>query len=341
MGLKSRALVLTRRPDDGYDLECFELGERVLPQLGDGQVMVRSTEISVDPSMILRLRMATYAPAFEIGEPVEGRAVGQVVESRSDSVQVGTWVVHFGGWQDHAVIDAADCVTIAPTSGLPPHTWLHVMGAPGLTAYVGMVLIAQMREGDRVWVSAASGAVGGIAAQLAKARGASLVIGSTGGPEKAARLVTESGLDVGLDYRAGRLVDQIREVSPGGIDVYFDNVGGDHLEAALDVMSVGGRIAACGMISRYSGGTSPAPHNLTRLVSSRVRMEGFLVLDHLDRRSEFEQNMKGLVEDGRVVVSVEWFNGLESIPRALASLTSGEKTGKALVTVGGSPASVA
>lgn len=333
MGVTARALVLTRRPESGHDLECFEVRTIPLPELRPGEILVRSTELSVDPSMILRLRMDTYAPAFELGQPVEGRAVGEVIDSRSPHIATGTWVVHFGGWQDVAIVDASDVVVASPARGLPPHAWLHVLGAPGLTAYVGLMEVARMREGDRVWVSAASGAVGSVAAQLAKARGASVVIGSTGGREKAARLVEQKGLDAGLDHRAGGLAQQVRAVSPSGVDVYFDNVGGDHLEAALDVLTVGGRIAACGMISRYSGEESPAPRNLSRLVSSRIRMQGFLVLDHLHRREEFEDEMRDLVLGGQVVVDVEWFAGLESIPRAVASLLSGEKSGKALVSV--------
>jgi NADPH-dependent curcumin reductase CurA len=192
---------------------------------------MRSAAISVDPSMIPRLQVATYAPAFLLGAAIEARAVGQVVRSADDGWAEGDWAVYWGGWRDLAVISAASALRIYPSDAVQPHMWLHVLGVPGLTAYVGLTQVARVQPGETVWVSAATGAVGSVAAQLAKARGAGRVIGSTGGTGKARYLTETLGLDAAVDYRASDLRSQLRQAAPDGIDVYFDNVGGDHLEA--------------------------------------------------------------------------------------------------------------
>jgi NADPH-dependent curcumin reductase CurA len=327
----ARELVLSRRPEGRIDPGCFTLAERKLPALSPGQLHVRADCFSVDPSMIPRLSADTYAPAFGLGVAVEARAVGQVMQSAAEGWAEGDWAVCWAGWRDYAVVEASQAIRIEPRSGLPPHTWLHVLGVPGLTAYVGLVEVAQMQPGDRVWISAAAGAVGSVAAQLAKARGASLVIGSAGGADKARYLTDTLGLDAAVDYRAGDLVGQLRGVAPEGIDLYFDNVGGDHLEAAIDLLRAGGRAAICGMISGYGKPPAPAPCNLTQLIIKRLRLEGFLVLDHLHRRAAFEELVLPLVEDGILHSEVTIFDGLESAPQALLSLLDGAKLGKALV----------
>jgi NADPH-dependent curcumin reductase CurA len=222
----ARELVLSRRPQGRIEAGCFTLVERKLPALSQGQLLVRADCFSADPSMIPRLSVDTYAAAFDLGVAVEARAVGQVVRSTADGWSEGDWVVCWGGWRDYAAVNATEVIRIEPRSGLPPHTWLHVLGVPGLTAYIGLVDVAQMQPGDRVWVSAAAAAVGSVAAQLAKARGASLVIGSAGGAEKARYLTDTLGLDGAVDYRVGHLTEQLRCVAPEGIDIYFDNVGG-------------------------------------------------------------------------------------------------------------------
>ncbi len=326
-----RELVLARRPQGPIEPGCFTLVERELPALSRGQVLVRADCFSVDPSMIPRFSVDTYAPAFELGVAVEARAVGQVVQSAADGWSEGDWTVCWGGWRDYAVVDASAGTRIEPRHGLPPHTWLHVLGVPGLTAYVGLVDVAQIHPGDRVWVSAAAGAVGSVAAQLAKTRGASLVVGSAGGAEKARYLTGTLGLDAAVDYRVGHLAEQLRGVAPEGIDLYFDNVGGDHLEAAIDLLRVGGRAVICGMISGYGKPPGPGPGNLTQLIVKRLRVEGFLVLDHLHRRAAFEQEILPLVADGTLRSEVTIFDDLESAPQALLALLHGTKLGKALV----------
>jgi NADPH-dependent curcumin reductase CurA len=327
----ARELVLCRRPRGRIEPECFTLTERELPALSPGQLLVRADCFSVDPSMIPRLSADTYAPAFDLGAAVEARAVGQVVQSAADGWSEGDWAVCWGGWRDYAVVDACTGTRIEPGDGLAPDTWLHVLGVPGLTAYIGMVDIARIQPGDRVWVSAAAGAVGSVAAQLAKARGAALVIGSAGGAEKARYLTETLGLDAAVDYQAGHLAGQLRAIAPDGIDLYFDNVGGEHLEAAIDLLRIGGRAAICGMISGYGKPPQPGPGNLTQLIVKRLRLEGFLVLDHLHRRAAFEEEVRPLVESGTLRSEVTVFDGLESAPRALLSLLDGGKLGKALV----------
>ena len=327
----ARELVLSRRPEGRIDPGCFTLVQRKLPALLPGQLHVRVDCFSVDPSMVPRLSADTYAPAFGLGAAVEARAVGQVVQSTAEAWAEGDWAVCWAGWRDHAVVEASQAIRIEPRSGLPPHTWLHVLGVPGLTAYIGLVVVARLQPGDRVWVSAAAGAVGSVAAQLARARGASLVIGSAGGADKARYLTDTLGLDAAVDYRAGDLVGQLREVAPEGIDLYFDNVGGDHLEAAIDLLRTDGRAAICGMISGYGRPPASAPCNLTQLIIKRLRLEGFLVLDHLHRRAAFEEQVLPLVEDGILHSEVTIFDGLESAPQALLSLLDGAKLGKALV----------
>jgi NADPH-dependent curcumin reductase CurA len=327
----ARELVLSRRPDGRIDAGCFTLVQRQLPALSPGQLHVRTDCFSVDPSMIPRLSEDTYAPAFGLGVAIEARAVGRVVQSTAEGWAEGDWAVCWAGWRDHAIVEASQAIRIEPRGGLPPHTWLHVLGVPGLTAYVGLVELARMQPGDRVWVSAAAGAVGSVAAQLAKARGASLVIGSTGGPDKARYLTDTLGLDAAVDYRAGDLASQLRRAAPEGIDLYFDNVGGDHLEAAINLLRTGGRAAICGMISGYGKPPAPAPCNLTQLIIKRLRLQGFLVLDHLHRRAAFEEQVLPLVEEGILHSEVTIFDGLESAPRALLSLLDGAKLGKALV----------
>lgn len=329
--LTARELLLSRRPRGRIKPECFTLVERELPALRPGQLLIRADYFSVDPSMIPRLSADTYAPAFDLGVPVEARAVGQVLQSAADGWSEGDWAVCWGGWRDHTIVDAGEAARIEPRPGLPPHTWLHVLGAPGLTAFIGLVDVARMQPGDRVWVSAAAGAVGSVAAQLAKARGASLVIGSARGADKARYLTETLGLDAAIDYRAGHLAEQLRAAAPEGIDVYFDNVGGDHLEAAIGLMRPGGRAAICGMISGYGKPPQPGPTNLTQLIIKRLRLEGFLVLDHLNRRGAFEEGVLPLVENGTLHSEVTTFENLESAPRALLSLLDGEKLGKVLV----------
>ena len=325
----SREVHLRRRPAGAVAETVFEVVEVDVPAPKDGELLVRSVALSADPSMIPRLSVDTYAPAFVPGRAIESRAVGQVVESRADGLAAGDWVVHGGGWRELAVVDAATVRQIHPSADIGPEAWLHALGASGLTAAVGIDVVAGVQPGDVVWVSAAAGSVGLVAAQLAQARGAR-VIGSAGGAEKTAYLSDQVGLDAVLDHREGGIADQLADAAPEGLDVYFDNVGGDHLEAALDHLRIGGRIAACGMISGY-GRRQAGPANIANVIIRRLRIEGFLVTDHLERVPAVEAELRELMTSGRLQVPVTAFDGIEQAPAALLSLLRGGNLGKTIV----------
>jgi NADPH-dependent curcumin reductase CurA len=327
----AREVVLAKRPTGPVLGECFEVVDVQIPSPAPGEVLFRSAYFSVDPSMIPRLTRDTYAPKFSVGESVEARAVGRVITSTDPAWAEGDWGLYYGGWREFASIPAVEAMRFTPSDAVPPDTWLHALGAPGLTAYIGLVDIARVQPGDRVWVSAAAGAVGSFAAQLAKARGASWVIGSAGGAAKTRYLLDTVGVDAAIDYRSGDLVQQLKEASPDGIDVYFDNVGGDHLDAAIKALRIGGRVAMCGVMSIYGDNSTGVMHNTSALIVKRLKVEGFLVLDHADRNKEFEAEVAPLVASGAIRVDTTMFDGIESASEALMSLLSGDKIGKAMV----------
>ncbi|WP_211188801.1 NADP-dependent oxidoreductase [Gordonia asplenii] len=330
MGVIGREVVLERRPARRGDFDCFDVVERRVPDPLPGQVVIASTALSVDPSMIPRLTADTYAPKFTLGRVIESRAVGRVVSSADDRWAHGDWVVHSGGWREFAVVDAATVTRIEPTPDVPAETWLGVLGAPGLTAFVGLD-VARFTPDDVVWVSGAAGAVGSVAVQLAKARGARIVVGSAGGREKCRYLTEVLGVDVALDYRSDDLAAAILDVT-GGIDLYFDNVGGSHLQAALATLNVGGRIAACGMVEGYGTAGLPAPHNLTEIITKRLTMSGLLVTDHLDKRPAFLAEAVDLVASGRLTSSITKYDGLDSAANAMSALLGdAAKLGKAVI----------
>lgn len=243
--LIGREIRLSSRPVGEPSLDHFELVQAEVPEPGDGQILVRNTWMSVDPYMRGRMDDApSYIPPFQLGSALDGAVVGEVVASRSDAVPVGTAVSHFQGWRQYAVLDLSE-VTVVDTALAPTQAYLGVLGTTGLTAYAALAEVASLQQGDVVFVSGAAGAVGSVAGQLARKLGASKVIGSAGGPDKARRLVA----DFGFDYRAGSIATQLAQAAPDGIDVYVDNVGGDHLEAAIGALRVGGRAALVGAIS--------------------------------------------------------------------------------------------
>ncbi|GAA1070929.1 zinc-binding dehydrogenase [Tsukamurella spumae] len=332
MGVTGRRIVLTRRPSAREDFDCFEEVEGPVPDPGEGEVLIQCSSASVDPSMIPRLSVDTYAPRFTIGEPVQSRLVGRIVQSRCEDRAAGDWVLCTGSWQEFVVADGTATTPIDPSPGVPPEMWLGALGAPGLTAYTGLELMG-LTAGETIWVSAAAGAVGSVAAQLAKARGAACVIGSASGPDKCRYLREQIGVDVAIDYRNGDLADELRALAPAGLDVYFDNVGGDHLEAALGAMRIGGRIAACGMISGYGAKGPASPRNISEVIIRRLRLQGFLVTDHDDLRASFENEARALLADGRLAAPMTAFSGPAAASRAMAALLGGaEKLGKVMIT---------
>jgi NADPH-dependent curcumin reductase CurA len=312
----------------------FELAEVELPKPADGEVLIRNTWLSVDPYMRARMNaVRSYAPSYELGQPMYGGAVGEVEASRSDGFEPGDWVVHAHGWRERTLSDARG-VRRVDVRLVPPQAYLGVLGLPGFTAYVGIDDIGRVREGDVVYVSAAAGAAGSAAAQIARIRGAR-VLGSAGSPEKVSWL-EELGLDAVFDYRERPVREALRELAPDGLDVYFDNVGGEPLEAAIGAMRDHGRVVACGSIAQYNDTEPrPGPRNLALVVTRRLRIEGFIVTDHNDRLPAFLAEAAGWVSDGRLRWRETIVEGIEHMPEALVGMLRGDNIGKMLVKVGG------
>ncbi|SDI66629.1 hypothetical protein SAMN05192558_10643 [Actinokineospora alba] len=322
---------LASRPKGVPRLENFAFVETALPAPAAGEVLVRNHVMSLDPYMRGRMSAAkSYAEPYALGEVMHGGAVGEVLESTVDSLVPGDFVLHGFGWRDHAIV-RADAVAKVDPAVAPLGAYLGVLGMPGLTAYAGLLDVAEFRTGDTVFVSAAAGAVGSLVGQIARLRGAKRVIGSAGGPEKVQHLL-DLGFDAALDYKAAPIGEQLAAAAPDGIDVYFDNVGGDHLEAAISAMNVHGRIAVCGMISLYNATEpTPAPRNLMQLVGKRITMRGMLVSDHAGRRADFIREVGGWVRSGELRYTETVVEGLRNAPEAFLSLLSGGNTGKMLV----------
>ena len=333
MPTASREIRLAARPRGAPVSSDFELAEREVPDPGDGELVIRNAFVSVDPYMRGRMNdVKSYVPPFAIGEPMTGGAVGQVVASRNDRFPEGTWVVHDLGWREVALSDGRGARAVDPAFA-PLSTSLGVLGMTGMTAFVGIADIGAVEDGDTVFVSGAAGAVGSIAAQLAQTRGAR-VVGSAGSPEKLAWL-RELGLDGVFDYHETSTRDALRDLAPDGIDVYFDNVGGDTLEAALGAMRLRGRIVACGSISRYNATeAAPGPRNLFLVVTKRLRMQGFIVFDHFDRFPAFLEEVAPRVADGSLRYRETIVDGIERAPEAFIGMLEGANIGKMLVRVG-------
>ena len=333
MPLRSREIRLAARPCGLPEPSDFELAEVALPDPVDGEILVRNAFVSVDPYMRGRMNdVKSYVPPFALGEPMTGGAVGQVIASRNERFAEGSWVVHDLGWREVALSEGRGARVVDPERAALSTT-LGVLGMPGLTAYVGVVDIGEVRDGDMVFVSGAAGAVGSAAAQIAKLRGAR-VVGSAGSPEKVAWL-RELGLDAVFDYHEATTRDALREHAPDGIDVYFDNVGGETLEAAIGAMRLHGRIVACGSISRYNATEAlPGPRNMFLVVTKRLRMQGFIVFDHYDRFPAFLAEVAPAVADGSIRYRETIVDGIERAPEAFIGLLEGANVGKMLVRVG-------
>ncbi|MBT1002353.1 NADP-dependent oxidoreductase [Paenarthrobacter sp. DKR-5] len=329
-----REIQLAARPVGWPTDADFRLAEAPVPGLAEGQVLVRNLFISVDPYMRGRMNdVESYSAPFALDAPMEGGAVGEVIASRSADRAVGDVVVHFLGWREYAVVDAA-ATSIADTSLAPASAFLGALGMTGLTAYAGLTEVAAFQPGDTVFVSGAAGAVGSLVGQIAKASGAKRVIGSAGSDAKVARLL-ELGFDAAFNYHDGPVKDQLRQAAPEGIDVYFDNVGGDHLEAAIAVMKPGGRIALCGAIAQYNSTEAPAaPRNLATAIGKQLTLRGFLVGSYRHLAGEFAQKMAGWLSSGTVRFDETVVEGLENAPQAFIDMLKGANTGKMVVRVG-------
>jgi NADPH-dependent curcumin reductase CurA len=331
----SREFHLVARPDGEPATDHFALVETELEPPAAGGVLVRNTHLSVDPYMRGRMDDAeSYVAPFPLRAPLEGAAVGEVVESRDDRLAPGDLVAHWLSWRDLAVAPAEAFERIEADPAIPPSAFLGVMGTPGLSAHVGMADVAKVGPGDTVYVSAAAGAVGSVAGQLARLRGARRVIGSAGSAEKVAWLREEAGFDAAFNHRDGDLAGQLRDAAGGGVDVVFDNVGGAHLEAAIDVLNVFGRIVLCGYIaSHHTGGRGAGPRNLSLLVTKRATAQGILVTDHVEKLPAYRAAAQAWVRDGRLRFRETVVDGLERMPEALLGLYRGDNLGKMVVRV--------
>ncbi|MCB0906092.1 MAG: NADP-dependent oxidoreductase [Nocardioidaceae bacterium] len=330
-----REVRLVSRPVGWPTQDDFELVTSVVPGLDDGQIRVRNVVMSVDPYMRGRMSAAkSYAAPYALGEAMQGGAVGVVEESRADGFDVGDHVLHGLGWREVAVLDASGA-RVVDAEAAPASAYLGVLGMTGLTAYAGLARVAALREGDVVFVSGAAGAVGGAVGQVAKALGASRVVGSAGSAEKVRHLVEDLGFDAAFNYKDGPVSAQLREAAPDGIDVYFDNVGGDHLEAAIGSLRLHGRVAVCGMISVYNDTEpTPGPRNLARLIQTRGRIEGFLVGDHYDLARDYAARAAGWLADGTLTLRETSVEGIENAVEAFLGVLRGENTGKMVVRLG-------
>lgn len=332
MATSSREIRLKSRPVGLPEASNFELATVEVPDPGAGEVLVRNQWMSVDPYMRGRMYdRPSYVPPFQIGQPLQGGAVGTVVKSNDERFKPGDLVESFNGWREAYVSPASGLNKLQP--GVPPQAYLGVLGMPGMTAYTSFHRIGAPKEGDVVFVSGAAGAVGSAVCQIAKIRGCT-VVASAGTDEKLAWLKSV-GVDATVNYKKGNLLENVRAAAPKGIDIYFDNVGGDHLEVALEVARPFARFIECGMISIYNDKEpAPGPRNMSYIVGKRIKMQGFIVSDFADMRDQFYAEMGQWVREGKIKWEETVENGVENAPKAFLNLFSGANTGKMLVKLG-------
>jgi len=329
---------LARRPEGEPVPSDFRAEEIELPARRPDEVLVRNVLMSVDPYMRVKMAdLATY-PSWALGDPLDGSAIGVVEQSSLPALPVGAVVAHRRGWRDIALLPASEARRIEPDATVSLTAHLDVLGMTGLTAYIGLTRIAALQPGEDLWVSGAAGAVGAAVGQIAKLLGAGRVVGSAGSPDKVAQLVGELGYDAGFDYHVPDLGVALAGVAPDGIDVYFDNVGDAHLEAALGAIRPHGRIVVCGASNQYNNlGERPGPRNLINILTQRVRVEGFTVREHLDGYEEFIERASGWIRDGRLKATVTVVDGLENAVDAFRQLLRGAHRGKMLVRLAPTP----
>jgi len=337
----SREICLTEYPtgmpsENNFKLVRVEIQEPTK----EGEFLVRNIWMSVDPYMRGRMRKDgnSYIPSFKLGQPLEGACVGQVIASKNKQFAVGEFVLGMNGWREYWLSNGLDVIKVNPKLA-PIQSFLGTFGMTGLTAYVGLLKIGELKEGDIVFVSAASGAVGSVACQIAKTKGCR-VIGSAGSEEKVKWLVDQAEIDDAFNYKqVDDISEHLRKICPDKIDIYFDNVGGKHLEAALQNMKTFGRIVLCGMISQYnSSSPQPAPSNLMLAITNRLKLQGFIVRDHYNMLNEFHAAMAKWIGQGNIKWKETVSEGIENAPKAFLGLFKGENFGKMLVKIGPDPA---
>lgn len=335
----SREIRMRERPAGMPTESTFELAPTEVPAIGDGQILVRNIWMSVDPYMRGRMREGpSYTAPFQIGKAMEGGAVGQVVESKNKNFSEGEYVLSMNGWREYWTSDGTGATKIDPRVA-PIQAFLGTLGMPGLTAYVGLTKIAELKDGETVFVSGAAGAVGSVVCQIAKARGC-YVVGSAGSEEKVKWLANEAKVDATINYKkTDKLTAEVARLFPKGINVYFENVGGAHLDAALANMANFGRIAVCGMIDQYNATSPPpGPSNIIVTIPRRLKIQGFIVSDHFDLMPRFLDDMGRWIREGKLKWTETVVEGIENAPKAFMGLFKGENLGKMLVKIGPDPA---
>jgi NADPH-dependent curcumin reductase len=325
---------LAARPQGMVKREDFDYVEEPVPELADGQVLVKILYVSLDPAMRGWMNEGrSYVPPVQIGEVMRAATAGEVVESKSEQLAVGDKVSSWLGVQEYAVCDANAAFKV-DTSAVPLPTYIGALGMPGMTAYFGLLEVGAAKEGETVVVSGAAGAVGSVVGQIAKLKGCR-VVGIAGGPDKCKWIVEELGFDAAIDYKGEDVNVALREHCPEGVDVYFDNVGGDILDAVLARLARGARVAICGAISQYNNLDSfKGPSNYMSLLVNRARMQGFVVVDYMGRAAEAMSEMAGWIADGRLIAREDVVEGFERFPDALLKLFAGENVGKLVLKVG-------
>jgi NADPH-dependent curcumin reductase CurA len=334
---ESNTQVLFKSRPEGCPTESnFEIVKSAVPVAGEGQVLRRTIYLSVDPYMRGRMSTArSYAEGAKLGEPMVGSTISEVVESKNPRYRAGDFVLGLDGWQAYAVSDGKGLRKLDPAEA-PISCAVGVLGMPGLTAYLGLLEIGRPKEGETVVVSAAAGAVGSIAGQIAKIKGCR-VVGTAGSDEKCAYVVNELGFDACINYKSEDLKEALKAACPNGIDIYFDNVGGAVLEAVLKRINVHARIPLIGLISQYNDAKpSPGP-NLGSVLSNRALIQGMIIFDHLDRMPDFLRDMSQWLREGKVHYREDIVQGLENAPRAFIGLLNGENIGKRVVQVSADP----
>ncbi len=322
------------RPHGLPTAENFGFVEEPLPVPVEGTALVENIYLSVDPYM----REEMDEGGWELNAPLEGRSLGRVVESRTPGLAVGEVVFHRHAWRTHALVTEADARVLPPLAGVPLSAHLSVLGGTGLSAYVGLTRIARLKPGEDVFISSAAGGVGSAAGQIARLLGARRVIGSTGSAAKVKHLTERLGFDAAFDYHDGPVGELLAAAAPGGIDVYLDNVGGDHLAGALSALRRHGRVAWCGAVAQYSSTEPPAaPRNLYDVVHKSLRLEGFLVREHLDARDELYEFLVPHIRSGRVVPDETVVRGFDQVVDAFLGMLRGANTGKMIVQVSDTP----
>ncbi|WP_158017067.1 NADP-dependent oxidoreductase [Mycobacterium basiliense] len=334
---RNRRFLLRARPTGRIGPETFELSEAPIPEIGEGEALVRVDWISLDPTNRAWINdMPSYLPPVGIGEVMRAAGLGEVVASRNPNYRVGQTVQGLVGWQEYAV--ASETMPLLPVNvaeGVSPSAYLGALGMTGLTAWIGIRDIGKPRPGETVVVSAAAGAVGSVAGQLAKADGAR-VIGIAGGPQKCALLTERLGFDAAVDHRADDWAAQLAAATPDGIDVDFENVGGDIMDAIFARLSIRARVALCGLISGYNSVDPPAgPRAFGNLLVQRATLQGFIILDHLGRAPEATAEIAGLIAEGRLTPLETVVAGFEQLPTAINMLFDGTNVGKLVVKVAG------